>query len=152
MDSPRGDLFLVSNSYLPIEPETARRRTMTAEITAAEAGPAPSHEVKSSALNPGGDVFVDSTTEADQVVEKRLIRKLDQRLVVLAFLCCICIRTTWGTRAWANVCHVDLAAFLDRSNIGNAQTAGMGDDLGYNEEQYDVSVCQRVMLLNVLVC
>lgn len=30
----------------------------------------------------------------------------------------------------------DLVAFLDRSNIGNAQTAGMGKDLGFDDAEY----------------
>lgn len=38
---------------------------------------------------------------------------------------------------------LDLAAFLDRSNIGNAETAGMGEYLGYSDEQYSVGVCSR---------
>lgn len=32
----------------------------------------------------------------------------------------------------------DLAAFLDRSNIGNAKTAGMDTDLGISDGQYQV--------------
>lgn len=40
----------------------------------------------------------------------------------------------------------DTAAFIDRSNIGNAQTAGMGEDLGYDDAQYQVSsICARRM-------
>jgi len=37
-------------------------------------------------------------------------------------------------------CHtkLDLMAFLDRSNIGNAQTAGMGEDLGFDDPHYQV--------------
>ncbi|RYC56605.1 hypothetical protein CHU98_g9603 [Xylaria longipes] len=34
---------------------------------------------------------------------------------------------------------LDLVAFLDRSNIGNAQVAGMGKDLGLRDDQYQVS-------------
>ncbi|KAL1871630.1 hypothetical protein Daus18300_004630 [Diaporthe australafricana] len=55
--------------------------------------------------------------EVDAAVEKRLVRKLDRRLVLLAFLCY-------------------MAAFLDRSNIGNAETAGMSEDLGFDNDQY----------------
>ena len=58
--------------------------------------------------------------EIDAATEKRLVRKLDHRLVLLAFLCY-------------------MAAFLDRSNIGNAETAGMSEDLGFDNEHYDVS-------------
>lgn len=34
-----------------------------------------------------------------------------------------------------------MAAFLDRANIGNAETAGMSEDLGFDNDQYQVSVC-----------
>ena len=33
----------------------------------------------------------------------------------------------------------DLVAFLDRSNIGNAETAGMSEDVGFDDGQYQVS-------------
>lgn len=33
-------------------------------------------------------------------------------------------------------CDSDLLAFLDRSNIGNAQTAGMGKSLGFSDSEY----------------
>ncbi|KAK0617239.1 major facilitator superfamily domain-containing protein [Immersiella caudata] len=53
----------------------------------------------------------------DPVLERRLRRKLDRRLITLVFA-------------------AYLFAFLDRSNIGNAQTAGMGNDLGFGDEKY----------------
>ncbi|ROW08239.1 hypothetical protein VMCG_03304 [Cytospora schulzeri] len=55
--------------------------------------------------------------EFDAAVEKSLVRKLDQRLVLVAFVCY-------------------LAAMLDRSNIGNAEAAGMSEDLGMSGDQY----------------
>lgn len=57
------------------------------------------------------DVYVDSKAQ------KKLLLKLDLYLapiITLIFLC----------------------AYLDRSNIGNAQAAGMGDDLGLVGNQY----------------
>ncbi|KAJ4393960.1 hypothetical protein N0V93_003177 [Gnomoniopsis smithogilvyi] len=90
---------------------------MTAEITT-EAHLTPAQKVKSPTLNTRSDSYDHGPPEFDRAIERRLIRKLDQRLVLLAFLCY-------------------LAAFLDRSNIGNAQTAGMGEYLGYNDEQYN---------------
>lgn len=53
----------------------------------------------------------------DPGVEKRLIRKLDWNLVPL-------------------VSVLYLLAFIDRSNIGNANTAGMKTDLNYSTQQY----------------
>ncbi|KAK4453994.1 major facilitator superfamily domain-containing protein [Podospora aff. communis PSN243] len=55
--------------------------------------------------------------EIDPAVEKDLRRKLDRRLMPLVFL-------------------AYLLAFLDRSNVGNAQTAGMGKDLEFGDEKY----------------
>ncbi|OAA62634.1 major facilitator superfamily transporter [Niveomyces insectorum RCEF 264] len=46
-----------------------------------------------------------------------MLRKMDSVLVTLVFLSY-------------------LLGFLDRSNIGNAQTAGMGKDLGFDDSQY----------------
>lgn len=57
--------------------------------------------------------------EIDPAVEKRLRRKLDRRVVGILFL-------------------LYLVAFLDRSNIGNAQTAGMGKYLGFDDGQFQV--------------
>lgn len=57
--------------------------------------------------------------EIDPAVEKRLRRKLDRRVVGILFL-------------------LYLVAFLDRSNIGNAQTAGMGKDLEFDDGQFQV--------------
>lgn len=89
---------------------------MPGDITSAE--PAPAEDFKSpgsrdsSSLGHGVEIDADS--------EKRLVRKLDRRLVLLAFLCY-------------------MAAFLDRSNIGNAETAGMSEDLGFDNAHYQVS-------------
>lgn len=57
--------------------------------------------------------------EIDAVTEKRLVRKTDRVVVTLVFC-------------------AYLFAFLDRSNIGNAQTAGMGKDLGFDDPHYQV--------------
>ncbi|TPX18857.1 uncharacterized protein E0L32_011472 [Thyridium curvatum] len=53
----------------------------------------------------------------DPVVEKRVIKKLDRRVPVFMFV-------------------AFLLAFLDRSNIGNAETAGMSKDLNFSDAQY----------------
>lgn len=49
--------------------------------------------------------------------ERRMLWKADIRVVTLVFL-------------------LYSAAFLDRSNIGNANTAGMSKDLGFTNGQY----------------
>jgi len=55
----------------------------------------------------------------DPLVEKRLVRKLDRVIIPVAWF-------------------LYLLAFLSRSNIGNAQTAGMGNDLGFDDAHYQV--------------
>lgn len=89
---------------------------MTGDITSAE--PPRTKEPKSPVLRDSSSL--DHGIEIDAESEKRLVRKLDRRLVLLAFLCY-------------------MAAFLDRSNIGNAETAGMSKDLGFDNDQYQVS-------------
>ncbi|KAI0204505.1 major facilitator superfamily domain-containing protein [Astrocystis sublimbata] len=53
----------------------------------------------------------------DPDLERRVVRKIDFHLIPLV----MCLY---------------LVAFLDRSNIGNAQVAGMGKDLGLSDDQY----------------
>ncbi|KAI0509672.1 major facilitator superfamily domain-containing protein [Xylaria bambusicola] len=59
----------------------------------------------------------ESELQIDPALERRVVRKIDLRLIPL-------------------VTALYLVAFLDRSNIGNAQLAGMGKDLGLNDYQY----------------
>lgn len=84
----------------------------------ASAGHEPAQDSKLPVSPDSSSVRADA--EIDSATEKRLIRKLDRRLVLLAFLCY-------------------MSAFLDRSNIGNAETAGMSKDLGFDNDQYQVS-------------
>ncbi|KAI1273961.1 major facilitator superfamily domain-containing protein [Xylaria sp. FL0933] len=53
----------------------------------------------------------------DPALERRVVRKIDLHLIPL-------------------VTSLYLVAFLDRSNIGNAQLAGMSKDLGLSDDQY----------------
>jgi len=57
--------------------------------------------------------------EIDAATETRLRRKLDRRLITLVFM-------------------AYLLAFLDRSNIGNAEAAGMSKDLGFDDAHFQV--------------
>ncbi|KAI3330208.1 major facilitator superfamily domain-containing protein [Ustulina deusta] len=59
----------------------------------------------------------ESELQIDLAVERRVVRKIDLHLIPL-------------------VTSLYLVAFLDRSNIGNAQLAGMGKDLGLSDDQY----------------
>ena len=61
----------------------------------------------------------DPSCEIDPISEKRVRRKLDRVVMPLLFL-------------------LYLVAFLDRSNIGNAHTAGMDHDLGLDDAEYQV--------------
>ncbi|TVY86254.1 putative transporter, partial [Lachnellula willkommii] len=71
----------------------------------------------------------------DPALEKRVLRKLDKRLVSLAFVLC----TTSSTSKLKNCLLTrtpDLLAYLDRSNIGNAKIAGLDSDLHLSSSQY----------------
>ena len=65
--------------------------------------------------NEAGDAVLTPAAEA------RLRRKFDRTLMVLVF------------------CSY-LLAFLDRSNIGNAEAAGMSADLGFDDAEFQVSL------------
>ncbi|KAF3406561.1 hypothetical protein DPV78_000539 [Talaromyces pinophilus] len=67
------------------------------------------------------DGSIEDHLYVDPVTEKKLLRKLD----------------LWISPV---VCVVFLAAYLDRSNIGNAASAGMTADLGMNNSQYGNAV------------
>ncbi|KAF7863211.1 hypothetical protein EAF04_007293 [Stromatinia cepivora] len=54
----------------------------------------------------------------DPEIEKRVVRKLDKKLIPLVML-------------------LYLLSYLDRSNIGNAKTAGMSKDLGISSPEYE---------------
>lgn len=55
----------------------------------------------------------------DPVKERRLVRKLDLRLMT-------------------SICAMYLFNYLDRSNVGNAKTAGQQTDIGYSSIQYSI--------------
>ncbi|KAK7935950.1 pantothenate transporter liz1 [Apiospora marii] len=59
-----------------------------------------------------------ATAVVDAALERRVVRKLDHRIVPL-------------------VSFLFLLSFLDRSNIGNARIAGMEEDLGLRGDQYE---------------
>lgn len=65
---------------------------MTGEITTAKTEAAPGQVAKmlDAHKGAGGSSKAHVDAEFDKATEKRLIRKLDQRLVLLAFLCCMC--------------------------------------------------------------
>lgn len=63
------------------------------------------------------DGSIEDNLYVDPVAEKKLLRKLDMWISPI-------------------VCVVFLAAYLDRSNIGNAASEGMTTDLGMNNSQY----------------
>ncbi|KAF2793118.1 MFS general substrate transporter [Melanomma pulvis-pyrius CBS 109.77] len=67
-------------------------------------------------IGDAGHTTVDPTP-IDAEVEKRVLRKLDRRLVSLVFV-------------------LYLLAYLDRSNIGNAKIAGLDKDLSLSSSQY----------------
>lgn len=77
--------------------------------------------------DPGSRTDVEAALSAaanagiDPAVEKRVRRKFDRTVVLLFF-------TAY------------MLSFLDRSNIGNAQAAGMSADLGFDDAHYQVGL------------
>jgi len=65
--------------------------------------------------NPG------TATGVDKETEKRLLRKLDLRIIPM-------------------VCWIYLMNFMDRVNIGNARLYGLEEDLGMSPVQYQIAV------------
>lgn len=66
------------------------------------AGPEPAsdHQAESSVVDSAGVSMDRAEVEFDVAAERRLVRKLDRRLVLIAFLCCMLARhpsmTTWA--------------------------------------------------------
>lgn len=98
-----------------------------------EPKPAPDHDSATDSLR-------NHPTEFDEATERRYIRKIDRRLVVLGFFCCELGSSVAVVLSALLTSCIDMAAFLDRSNIGNAETAGMSEDLGFTNEQYQVRI------------
>ena len=69
----------------------------------------------------GDDAALTEVGEIDPNVEKRIRRKFDTRVVPLLF------------GMW-------LLAFLDRANIGNAEVAGLSEDLKLKSTQFNVAL------------
>ncbi|QSZ33625.1 hypothetical protein DSL72_005193 [Monilinia vaccinii-corymbosi] len=71
-------------------------------------------ELESARVTPS----VENGYHVDAEIEKRVVRKLDKRLIPLVML-------------------LYLLSYLDRSNIGNAKTAGMSKELHISSSQYE---------------
>jgi MFS family permease len=70
---------------------------------------------------PAGRVFDDSTPPFDPIIEKRILRKLDFRLVPMLWI-------------------LFLVSFVDRGNIGNAKIQGMTESLHLTGDKYNIAV------------
>ncbi|KAL6242109.1 hypothetical protein RBB50_011021 [Rhinocladiella similis] len=67
------------------------------------------------------EVVEDATDAIDPAAEKRLLRKIDLRLIPILFVLYLC-------------------AFIDRVNIGNARIQGLEADLNMKGEDYNISL------------
>ncbi|KAK2731985.1 hypothetical protein FQN57_003046 [Myotisia sp. PD_48] len=91
--------------------------------TKASHSPFFSHE-KSSEDNGSGDIrkidpeFAGSDPDFGDIDEKKILRKMDLRLIPMLAL-------------------LYLLSFLDRGNIGNAKIEGLAEDLGLEGQQYN---------------
>jgi hypothetical protein len=82
----------------------------------------PKHQVEHDGFTPDTLPTTDSSrpVQIDTAKEKIVRRKLDRVVVPLVFA-------------------LYMVSFLDRSNIGNAETAGMSEDLGFDDAHYQVN-------------
>ena len=81
-----------------------------------------------------------SSDEYDEVAEAHVRRKLDRHLMPLFFVLCEqdCIyRSRTLLPRGSLTSSLDMLAFLDRSNIGNAVIAGMTRDLHLVGDRYE---------------
>lgn len=69
----------------------------------------------------------------DPVAQKKLLRKLDLWIAPVMTI-------------------VFLSAYLDRSNIGNAASAGMVKDLGMTDGELGSESCDKVFSFHILTC
>ncbi|KAJ0415558.1 major facilitator superfamily domain-containing protein [Aspergillus carlsbadensis] len=74
-----------------------------------------SDDVKGQVLNETGDF------EAEQTLTRRILFKLDTRILPILALLFLC-------------------SFLDRTNVGNAKILGLEDDLNITNDQYDIGL------------
>ncbi|CEL11433.1 hypothetical protein ASPCAL14535 [Aspergillus calidoustus] len=74
-----------------------------------------SDDVKGQVLNETGDF------EAEQKLTRRILFKLDTRILPILALLFLC-------------------SFLDRTNVGNAKILGLEDDLSITNDQYDIGL------------
>ncbi|KAL2840824.1 major facilitator superfamily domain-containing protein [Aspergillus pseudodeflectus] len=74
-----------------------------------------SDDVKGQVLNETGDF------EAEQKLTRRILFKLDTRILPILALLFLC-------------------SFLDRTNVGNAKILGLEDDLNITNDQYDIGL------------
>ncbi|KAK3998368.1 mfs transporter [Cladorrhinum sp. PSN332] len=101
-----------SSSTKKEKPSTATTTAAITTPTTPESSIAPGSDHTTTAISEGEDAVI-----IDPKAEKSLRRKFDRTLMVLVF------------------CSY-LLAFLDRSNIGNAEAAGMSEELGFGDDKF----------------
>lgn len=78
--------------------------------------------------------------QLDPALEKVVVRKTDSHLIPLVMFLCAYARVTTPIVTQTAQCslmnRVDLFAYLDRSNVGNAKIAGMYEALDLDTESY----------------
>lgn len=66
-------------------------------------------------------VELTGTSEADQKLTRKILFKLDTRILPILAILFLC-------------------SFLDRTNVGNAKILGLEEDLGITNNQYDIGL------------
>ncbi|TVY62285.1 putative transporter, partial [Lachnellula suecica] len=97
--------------------KSKKDETSAADDTMADKTATPRDPEKADAMALEDGTIATGTPHIDPVFEKRLVRKLDRRLLSLVFV-------------------LYLLSYLDRSNIGNAKIAGLDTDLNLSSPDY----------------
>lgn len=109
----------------PNEVKTNDMAASPIDNAAAEAGDKPSTPADALSLTAKGEVtHFPASQSIDPVTERRLVWKFDLRILPLLAL-------------------MYLFNSLDKSNMGNAKTAGLVDDLGLKGNQYNILLSVR---------
>ena len=95
------------------------------------APPTPTTGAPNSASTP--ENLISIGTEIDHAAEKRLLRKLDLRVVPI-------------------IAVMYMLAFIDRANLGNAKIQGLEQDLRMNPNGHDYNIAAFIFFLPYILC
>ncbi|GBF64998.1 transporter [Trichophyton mentagrophytes] len=119
--SPRADIELANDSHPEKSCET------------------PAKDGQEPAAVDDGDDGDDAIVQAAEYEEERMLcSRLDIRLLPVLAVMCMFAATTASSTDGGRLTETDLFNALDKANIGNAQTNGLSEDLGFANGEYSL--------------